>query len=66
MSECKGCGSSVSATFARVYGDNNDEVQRCINCVDQDEGGRRILRCGGGAIKDKNEVIRRMKTESGT
>lgn len=36
-----------------------------MNCVEEDEGGRRILRCGGGAIKDKDEVIQRMKTDSG-
>lgn len=65
MSECTNCGNNVSATFARVYGDNNNNVHRCMSCVEKDAGGRRMLRCGGGAIKDEEEVRRRMKTDSG-
>lgn len=58
--ECLGCGGIVSDQFARVYGDNNDEVHRCMNCVDPDEGGRSLLRHGGGAYKNLDEIEKRM------
>lgn len=31
-SQCRNCGAYVSARFARVFGDNNDEVYNCIEC----------------------------------
>ena len=49
---CENCGSTVSDQFARVYGDNNDEVHRCMECVDPEEGGRTVLRRGAGAFGD--------------
>lgn len=64
MSKCENCGDSVSSSFARVYGDNKNKVHRCINCVEGENGGRRILRAGGGAIKDEEEIERRLKTDT--
>lgn len=29
---CQGCGESVTARFARVFGDNNDEIFACPAC----------------------------------
>lgn len=29
---CQHCGSQVTARFARVYGDNDNEVFACLNC----------------------------------
>jgi hypothetical protein len=30
--ECNNCGSFVTPQFARVFGDNDDEVYGCLNC----------------------------------
>ena len=58
--ECLGCGSTVSDQFARVYGDNEDNVHRCMECVDPEDGGRSLLRHGGGAYKELEEIEKRM------
>lgn len=29
---CRNCGSYVSETFARVFGDNDDRIHRCLHC----------------------------------
>lgn len=31
--ECQRCGAQVSRKFARVFGDNDDTVHACTNCV---------------------------------
>jgi hypothetical protein len=30
---CRACGSFVSRRFRRVFGDNDDEVDACLNCT---------------------------------
>jgi len=30
--QCRNCGTYVSSRFARVFGDNDDQVYRCIEC----------------------------------
>ncbi|WP_101298276.1 DUF7563 family protein [Halegenticoccus soli] len=32
QSTCKNCGAFVTRRFARVYGNNADEVYGCLNC----------------------------------
>lgn len=32
MLECEGCGAHVTRAFARVFGDNNDDVVECLTC----------------------------------
>lgn len=29
---CKTCGNTVSQNYARVFGDNNDEISMCPEC----------------------------------
>jgi hypothetical protein len=58
--ECLGCGSKVSDQFARVYGDNEDNVHRCMSCIDPDDGGRSLLRHGAAAYENIEEVEERM------
>lgn len=29
---CRNCGTYVSSQFAKVFGDNEDEIHRCIEC----------------------------------
>ena len=60
MTQCENCETQLSNQFAKVYGNEDGTVYRCIHCVDPDKGGRSILRHGGGAIKDMDEVERRM------
>ena len=60
MTQCQNCETQLSNQFAKVYGNEDGTVYRCIHCVDPDKGGRSILRHGGGAIKDMEEVERRM------
>lgn len=30
---CSACGAFVSRRFRRVFGDNDDEVDACLNCT---------------------------------
>lgn len=30
---CRACGSFVSRRFRRVFGDNDDEVDACLDCT---------------------------------
>lgn len=41
MHTCNTCGSFVSQQFARIFGDNNDEVHVCLDCrtVEDDQAG---------------------------
>lgn len=39
MQTCNECGRYVTESFARVFGDNNDEVWGCIQCGTIDGGG---------------------------
>lgn len=33
MPRCRNCESHVTVQFARVFGDNDDRVHNCIDCV---------------------------------
>lgn len=33
MPTCRNCGEHVTAQFAKVFGDNQDTVSKCIQCV---------------------------------
>jgi hypothetical protein len=33
---CQSCGEPVTERFARVFGDNNDEVHACYDCESYD------------------------------
>ena len=46
MPECNACGGFVTPDFARVFGDNTDEVYGCSECLSAAD----IL---GGKIVDK-------------
>lgn len=37
MGVCNACGSFVTRDFARVFGDNTDEVFGCTNCLTASE-----------------------------
>lgn len=37
MTVCNECGNFVTADFARVFGDNADEVFGCLNCMTASE-----------------------------
>jgi len=42
MRNCENCGEPVSELFCKVFGDNEDNVQGCIECSDRTavrEGG---------------------------
>lgn len=46
--ECQKCGAFVDSELARVFGDNNDEMHGCFECMDRTavrEGG--ALPAGG-------------------
>lgn len=53
---CERCGSAVSDQFARVFGNNESKVFRCMNCVVLEEGGRSALRNGGAAVRNMEEI----------
>lgn len=31
--QCRNCGNHVSVNFSRVFGDNQDRVDRCPSCT---------------------------------
>lgn len=38
MPQCRNCDAHVTSRFARVFGDNGDQVHRCPDCsVDPDQ-----------------------------
>jgi hypothetical protein len=37
MRECRYCGAHVTQRFARVFGDNENEIHGCPNCLDVNE-----------------------------
>lgn len=32
MAKCQECGSHITAQFAKVFGNNNDDVFGCLHC----------------------------------
>lgn len=44
---CRNCGSYVTESFARVFGDNDDHVYACLECSTM-----RALRTGSGVLHD--------------
>ena len=44
---CNVCGSTVSHRFAKIFGDNDDEVYGCLEC-----STKRVLHSGGAASSD--------------
>lgn len=57
---CKNCGGHVSTDFARVYGDHNNKVWHCINCIEKEDGGREALLRGAGAYPTIQEAEERL------
>lgn len=49
MKECKGCGEEISDQYAKVLGDNQDNVWGCPECRAKTENK---------GLKDKNESER--------
>jgi hypothetical protein len=43
---CLACGSFVSSRFSRIFGDNEDEVYGCLECMTSEE------LFDGGAVAD--------------
>jgi hypothetical protein len=33
MPRCEACGAHVTPHFARVFGDNDDDIYRCLDCA---------------------------------
>ena len=53
VKNCLGCGAEVNERFARVCGNNDDEVYRCISCMDDSQESRTAL-IAAGATGKKN------------
>lgn len=55
---CNGCDGSVSNRFAKVFGNDEDEVYLCLSCVDGEDGGegRSVLFHGGAAVEDLDRI----------
>lgn len=49
MPDCESCGSFVSADFARVFGNNDDTVQACLECTSMTE-----IIDGGAVVSDRS------------
>jgi uncharacterized protein YcgI (DUF1989 family) len=56
MTRCRNCGAHVTERFARVFGNNGNQVHACLDCsVNTD------LYEGGGLARDRSSS----ETESG-
>jgi DNA-directed RNA polymerase subunit RPC12/RpoP len=44
---CRNCGSYVTSAFARVFGDNDNQVYACLECSTM-----RALRTGSGVVHE--------------
>lgn len=49
MPECNNCGEFVTPDFARVFGNNHNEVGACLDCTT-----RTILQDGGATARLAN------------
>lgn len=56
MPQCQNCDSHVTEQFARVFGDRDNNVFHCLDCVDQEAGGRNLLRKGAGAKENIDTI----------
>ena len=60
--QCQNCERMVSNQFARVYGDNDGNVYRCIHCIGEDKDqSRGLLKRGGAAVEDLSEIRSEVK-----
>lgn len=41
-SECLNCGKRVSDQFARVFGDNDDNLHQCLECGKKNEADKSV------------------------
>lgn len=48
---CENCGATVSDDFARVMGDNKNNVHHCFECIDNG-AEKQIIRRGGAAYEN--------------
>ena len=48
MNRCQNCNSYISFRFARVFGNNDDQVHACINCTNLN-----ALRDGNAGLTDE-------------
>lgn len=48
---CENCGEPVSDDFARVMGDNDNNVYHCYNCI-ENGAEKEIIRRGGAAYEE--------------
>lgn len=56
MTRCRNCGAHVTERFARVFGNNGNQVHGCLDCSVNTE-----LYDGGGLETDRNST----ESESG-
>jgi len=52
MPRCTNCRSHVTVQFARVFGDNEDVVHECIDCVPNGRLGEASEDADAGAASD--------------
>ena len=53
--ECNNCGALVNSEMARVFGTNDNELEHCPQCL-ENNGGMQMLRVGAGVVSDLNEI----------
>jgi len=58
--KCQNCGRHVSKNYARTFGDNDNVVHHCMNCIpDEKEGATvELLRRGVTAYEDMDKARR--------
>jgi len=54
---CRGCGSHVTPQYARVLGDQHDDVHECPDCPDSDLGRRINGAAAGLDLTERNTTI---------
>jgi len=56
--KCENCGSIVTNQFAKVFGDQNDTIHHCPDCLKDMGINRQMMQNGAGAVTDLENTPR--------
>jgi len=57
MTHCQNCGSHVTERYARVLGDNNDDVHACPSCPDDKHTQARRMNGAAAGLDARDRAV---------